>query len=240
MEIEEILAYFSACGIPLCTEKALQFKRYQDLIQQENRKINLTRIVQPQAILEEHFYDALAWLPTGRVQPATKLLDLGTGAGFPGMPLKIFLPSLKIHLVEATRKKIVFLNIVKQELKLKEVTLWQQRAEVLARGELRESFDWVTARALAPLAAALELALPFVRVGGCFWAWKGPAVYKELAQAKNILERCGGKLIDQIKYRLPRTHKERIILIFKKVTPADDCFPRRNGIPQKRPIFNKN
>ncbi|MGI5823140.1 MAG: 16S rRNA (guanine(527)-N(7))-methyltransferase RsmG [Dethiobacteria bacterium] len=240
MEVEEILTYFLACGIPLSAEKAFQFRQYMALIRQENRKLNLTRIILPQAILEEHFYDALAWLPAGRVQPAAKLLDLGTGAGFPGIPLKIVLPHLKIHLVEATRKKVLFLKKVKRALKLKKVTLWQQRAEVLARGELRESFAWVTARALAPLAAALELALPLVRVGGYFWAWKGPAVFRELTQAENILARCGGKLVDQVKYRLPQGNKERTILIFEKVAPAEECFPRRDGIPQKKPLFNKN
>ncbi|NLJ56782.1 MAG: 16S rRNA (guanine(527)-N(7))-methyltransferase RsmG [Firmicutes bacterium] len=240
MEIEQIMSYFSSCGLPLNTEKALQFRQYQALIRQENRKLNLTRILQPQAILEEHFYDALAWLPAGRLQPAARLLDLGTGAGFPGIPLKIVLPSLKMYLLEATRKKIIFLKKVIKELNLREVTLFQQRAEVLARGELRESFAWVTARALAPLAAALELALPLVRVGGFFWAWKGPAVFQELAQAEHILARCGGKLIDQFNYRLPQGNKERTILIFKKVAPAEDYFPRRDGIPQKRPLFNKN
>lgn len=229
---------FSVCSIPVDAEKAILLQQYQKLIRQENKKYNLTRILQPRAILEEHFCDALAWLQAGRTQAGTELLDLGSGAGFPGIPIKIFLPELKLYLLEAVRKKIIFLGKVVRELELKQVTLWQQRAEILARSDARESFPWVTARALAPLATALELALPLVRPGGYFWAWKGPAVFQELAVAEDILVRCGGKLVDQVKYRLPRSNKDRIILIFKKVAPAEDRFPRRNGMPQKRPFTN--
>ncbi len=238
MNIKEIRSVFSDCGFFLDERKALIFQHYLKILRQENEKYNLTRILDPQAILEEHFCDSLAGL-AGGAKKGTLLLDLGSGPGFPGVPIKIFLPEIKLYLVEAVRKKIIFLGKVVRELELKEVTLWQQRAEVLARGNARESFPWVTARAVAPLAVTLELALPLVQVGGNFWAWQGPKAFQELGRAGEILSRCGGKLVDVYPYRLPFCGKDRMIFIFEKVTKAEEQFPRRSGIPQKRPWFSK-
>ena len=238
MDVDEIKSVFSACGFALDEDKAFLFQRYLRMLRQENKKYNLTRILEPRAILEEHFCDSLAGLP---IKPAdeTRLLDLGSGAGFPGVPLKIFVPEIKLYLLEAVRKKIIFLDKVRRELKLKDVILWQQRAEDLGRGHYRESFNWVTARAVAPLVVILELALPLVQEGGFFCSWQGPKAIQELERAEDILLRCGGKLKDIQNYRLPFCGKSRVILIFKKVAKSEERFPRRSGIPQKRPWFNK-
>ncbi len=167
------------------------------------------------------------------------MLDLGSGAGFPGIPIKIFLPDIKLVLVEASVKKISFLELLVKELKLKDTILLQQRAEVMGRGREREKFPWVTARGVAPLPVLLEIALPMVKTGGYFWAFKGPMYHRELAVAEEILTLCGGQLVKKIDYRLPATKKDRIILIFKKQEKTDERFPRRAGIPQKRPWKNK-
>lgn len=239
MDINEIRSVFSACGFSLDEHKVFLFQRYLKLLRQENKKYNLTRILEPRAILEEHFCDSLAGLPV-QTKGDVCLLDLGSGAGFPGVPIKIMMPDTKLYLVEAVRKKIIFLGKVVRELELKEVILWQQRAEDLARDRYRESFSRVTARAVAPLAVILELALPLLRTGGCFYAWQGPKAFWELERAGDILQRCGGRLVDVHSYRLPISEKERVILTFKKVTKTEGRFPRRSGIPQKRPWFNKN
>ncbi len=237
MEIKAIKDVFAKYGIDLDDNQVILFQRYIKILQQENKKYNLTRIIEQAAIIEEHFYDSLYGL--GSEPYGEKLLDLGSGAGFPGIPIKILLPWIKLFLVEAAGKKVLFLKKVVRDLKLQEVTLWQQRAEYLARGEMREKFPWVVARAVAPLAVILELALPLVGVGGEFWSWQGPKGLQDLGRARDILLRCGGKLVDVKSYRLPDCGKDRMIFIIKKVNKAEEKFPRRDGIPQKRPWYNK-
>ncbi|NMB35322.1 MAG: 16S rRNA (guanine(527)-N(7))-methyltransferase RsmG [Firmicutes bacterium] len=239
MDVKEIKSVFSACGFSLDEDKVLLYQRYLRMLRQENKKHNLTRILEPRAILEEHFCDSLAGLFV-KPEKEVRLLDLGSGAGFPGVPLKIFVPEIKLYLLEAVRKKIIFLSRLVRELGLKNVTLWQQRAEDLGRSHYRENFTWVTARAVAPLAVILELALPLVQEGGIFCSWQGPKAFWELERAGDILLRCGGKLKNVRSYRLPFCGKKRLIMIFEKVAKTEGRFPRRSGIPQKRPWFNKN
>jgi len=232
MDIIEAAKFFN---LSLSPEQVVLFERYLKFLLQENEKYNLTRILDPEDILEEHFLDSLAGLKEAHDMTGPSLLDLGSGAGFPGLPLKIFLPHLKVTLLDSSRKKVDFLSLVIKDLDMKEVTPIHQRAEDLGRGGGREAYSWVTARALAPLVVTSEIALPLVSVGGFMWSLKGPAAFDELSEAEDIIKICGGKLVKTISYILPRTGKTRNILIFEKIKPTDSSFPRKAGIPQKRP-----
>jgi 16S rRNA (guanine527-N7)-methyltransferase len=235
LEALDIVEAAKSWSISLTKEQAILFEKFFKLLLQENQKFNLTRILQPEDILEEHFLDSLAGLKEGYEETGPFLLDIGSGAGFPGLPLKIFLPHLKVTLLDSSRKKVGFLQLAIKELELEEIEALHLRAEDLGRGGGREKYSWVTARALAPLAVIAEIGFPLVKVGGFLWALKGPAAFDELDEAEDIIRLCGGKLIKSISYDLPRTGKRRNILIFEKIKAADSSFPRKAGIPQKRP-----
>ncbi len=237
--ISDILSAAAYWDIDIREEQAALLLTYYQFLKQENSKYNLTSIIEPQAVLEEHFIDSLAGLCKGSRMTGEELLDLGSGAGFPGVPIKILHPALKLFLLESSGKKILFLTMLLQKLQLRDVTLLQLRAEDLGRGEGREKYSWVTARAVAPLAILIEIAMPLVKIGGYFWAFKGPNFNQELAEAEEILTYCGGTLVEIIHYKLPKSGKNRSILVFKKVAATNERFPRKAGIPQKRPIIKK-
>lgn len=239
LQAGEILEEALSWGINLEKKQAQLLHTYYELLLTENKKYNLTRIMEPQAILEEHFFDSLAGQRNAGGINSDQLLDLGSGAGFPGIPIKIYCPGLKLVLLESNAKKISFLKMVVEKLDLHNVDLLRVRAEDFGRGPGRERFSWVTARAVAPLVVLLELALPLVKIGGSFWAYKGPGYAQELLAAEDILLLCGGQLVKKIHYWLPKSHKERNILIFKKMQRANERFPRRAGIPQKRAMIKK-
>lgn len=239
LSVNDILREAAVWGFSLDEQKAVLFMKYYDILLQENQRYNLTRITRPESVLEELFFDSLAGFLKAKNTIVEDLLDLGSGAGFPGIPLKIYFPDLKLSIVDASQKKIGFLRFLIRELELSGITLIHKRAEDLGRGPGREKYSWVTARALAPLPVAAELALPLLKKGGYFWAFKGPSAFSELNKAKEIVRRCGGKHTDTISYRLPGSKKERIILIFSKVNETEKIFPRRAGIPKKRPLDKK-
>ncbi|HHU76856.1 MAG TPA: 16S rRNA (guanine(527)-N(7))-methyltransferase RsmG [Firmicutes bacterium] len=240
MQIEWIIKEAAQWKIELSPEQGLLFEKYYRILTYYNQKFNLTRITGKNEILEEHFLDSLAGFSLGLEKAGEELLDLGSGAGFPGLPIKIFLPDLQLHLVDSRRKKILFLRKAVRELELKKITFLQKRAEELGQGEGREKYGWVTARALAPLNVAVELALPLIKIGGYFWAFKGQGFKAELREAEKIIEKCGGRLQKTITYTLPHAKKKRSLLLFKKVQHTDDRFPRKAGLPQKRPVVSQN
>ena len=236
MKIQDTLA---AYGITINEQQAKQFLIYYQFLAEENKKYNLTRICAEQDVLHSHFVDSLQGVAMKGEYPSVELLDLGSGAGFPGIPLKIYYPPLRLYLLEASGKKIAFLQMLAEKLNLQDVHYLPVRAEEWGRGEGREAFSWVTARAVAPLVVLAELALPLLNVGGYFWAFKGPDLTNEMKEAKDIIAACGGILHDVISYLLPGEGKQRSVLIFKKIRVTDARFPRRPGIPQKRPFRSK-
>ncbi len=236
MDRWEIIRAAEACGIFLNEGQAELFVQYYRLLQTENKKYNLTRICGEEAVMYDHFIDSLWGAATAGGCPANELLDLGSGAGFPGVPLKIFCPQVKLYLLEASHKKHAFLQLLTHSLGLTEVMIIKERAEEMGRGEKREAYRWVTARAVASLPVLAELALPLLRLGGYFWAYKGPSSGTELKEAEQIISRCGGVLREEISYLLPHQGKKRCILVFEKVKAAEQRFPRRAGVPQKRPF----
>lgn len=210
------------------TNAELLFDEYLNELIEWNKKFNLTAITDPAEIRRKHFHDSLTIL---KILPLSceKVIDVGAGAGFPGLPLKIACPDIKLTLLEATKKKVEFLDHIIKTLKLKDTEAVWARAEDYAR-EHREIFDLAVARAVADLRVLAELCLPLVRVGGLFVTWKEEEIDAEVAAAQKAIGLLGGRL-REIK-KLPR----RSLVIIAKATPAPPAYPRRAGLAKKRPL----
>lgn len=191
------------------------------------------------AIYRRHFGESLALLVAledAGIELST-LIDIGTGAGFPGLPMKVARPDLDVTLVEATGKKARFLETMVDELQLEGVRVLQARAEDLGReSDLREAFALAVARTVAPLPVLLELTLPFVRVGGYLAAPKGSAAPREISESANALSELGGEIVSTAPLDLPIEGPTPTLVLVKKVAPIPDRYPRRAGIPNKRPL----
>ncbi|MCZ7570910.1 MAG: 16S rRNA (guanine(527)-N(7))-methyltransferase RsmG [Ardenticatenaceae bacterium] len=228
-------------GAPLSDEQLAQFARFGELLLEWNERLNLTAIVEPQEVVTKHFMDSLSVLavlrpPLAAAPPA--VIDVGTGGGFPGIPLKIARPEWRVTLLEATRKKTGFLAMVVRELGLEGVTIvWGRAEEVAHEPGQREVYDAAVARAVAELAALAELCLPFVRLGGQFVAQKGARVDEEVDRASRALELLGGRLVAIERLEVPGlVGEERALVAIKKVAPTPAKYPRRAGMPVKRPL----
>ncbi len=206
-----------------------------------NQQRNLTTIIDPAGIRIKHFLDSLccvlALRAAGAVLPNLKVVDVGSGAGFPGLPLKIVFPALHMTMVEATRKKCEFIEHVVQLLQLKGVTVLHARAEEIGRTAAhRERYDWAIARAVAPLPALLEYLLPLVRIGGFCLAQKGSTAAAEAQQAGTALAVLGGRLQQLLPVELPGVVEPRCLVLVAKQAAAPAKYPRRAGLPAKRPL----
>lgn len=223
-------------GINLPPGSAPLFSLYYELLVSGNRKANLTRILEPRQVMIKHFVDSLALLSwsDGFAGP---LLDVGSGAGLPGIPLKIARPELEVRLLDSARKRVDFLRAAAGQLGLSGLEVVYGRAEELARQEgYRDSFSLVVSRALAPLPVLLELCLPFVRPGGRFVAYKGPDAVQELSAAGPALDALGALAEETFPYSLPGACGERCLLVFVKTAVTSARYPRRAGLPEKRPL----
>lgn len=232
----DLASLASKQGISLPADATIRFARYYELLVEVNKKVNLTRITQPREVMIKHFLDSLellAWCPS----VGGTLLDMGSGAGFPGIPLKIARPDLPVVLLESSRKKADFLKSAVALLELAGVKVLQARAEDLARrDEYRDSFALVVSRAVARLPVLLELCLPLTLPGGIFVAYKGPEAEKEAAEAGRALMELRARLNGLYRYSLPEDFGERTLLFFAKEGPTPDPYPRKAGIPEKRPL----
>lgn len=223
-------------GIRLTPREVELFQRYGRELAVWNRRINLSAISDAEGVLRKHFLDSLAILPYLPEQ-AENLADVGSGAGFPGVPLKIARAELEVVLLESVGKKTEFLRHVVRALELSGVTVRQERAEAAGRDPaLREAFAVVTGRAVAPLPVLAELALPLVRVGGVFLAPKGPAVQDELKAATRALAVLGGEVESVKEFELPYEAGRRSLVLVRKVAPTPAAYPRPAGRPAKRPL----
>ena len=228
-----INGYCAQIGLSLSEKQQRQLVRYAEFLVEYNQKVNLTAITEPCEMAIKHFVDSISL--TTAVKPAGKLLDLGTGAGFPGMVMKVLFPELKVTLMDSVGKKIEFLRQLAVELDA-EVSLLCGRAEDFAkRPELREQFDVVTARAVAALPTLCEYCLPFVRVEGVFASMKGAAYAEELQQAAHAIEVLGAKTVSQHPLELPDGSKRGIIVI-KKISHTSTQYPRNSGQISKKPL----
>ncbi|QPJ86456.1 16S rRNA (guanine(527)-N(7))-methyltransferase RsmG [Sarcina sp. JB2] len=224
-------------GMNFDEDKYNKFITYKNLLQEWNEKINLTAITEDEEVIKKHFIDCIKAFSENQFKEAKTLIDVGTGAGFPGLPIAIMREDLNITLLDSLNKRVNFLNIVKNSLNLTNVTTIHSRAEDGARNkELREKFDIATSRAVANMAVLSEFCLPYVKVGGYFIALKGPAITDELNDAKNAIGTLGGKLIEVIEVSVEGTDLKHNLVIIKKVKETPKTYPRKAGSITKKPI----
>ncbi|MCB8942260.1 MAG: 16S rRNA (guanine(527)-N(7))-methyltransferase RsmG [Ardenticatenaceae bacterium] len=222
-------------GLTLSDEQLDQFAVYQRLLLAWNERMNLTAVRQPNEIQERHFLDSLTCATvTGDLGGCT-LIDVGTGAGFPGMPLKILFPKMQLVLVDSVAKKTQFLQAVAAELGLAGVQIVAERGEVLGQSAAhRERYDWVVARGVATLRVLVEYLLPLARVGGHVLAQKGSGVEEEVAAAQTAVHTLGGAAAEI--YPVQLLHREHYLVKVAKVRATPGVYPRRVGVPGKRPL----
>lgn len=205
-----------------------QFMTYASLLREWNEKMNLTAVTDPDGIAIKHFLDSILPLYHIDFSKIDTIADIGTGAGFPGLPIKIMMPEKKLVLVDSLNKRINFLNHVAEELNLNDITCIHGRAEELGhKRELRESFDAVVSRAVANMTVLCEYCLPFVKAGGCFIALKSDNADQELSDAKAMIGNLGGTVEDVISAPLPMSDITRKLIIIRKTGETDKKFPRR-------------
>lgn len=236
--MEEILTSgFAALGLPLTGEALAGYRRYYELLEERNRVMNLTAITGETDAARLHFLDCAALLTAVEFREK-RVIDVGTGAGFPGVPLKLAEPSIRLTLLDSLGKRVQFLEETAAALGLSDVETVLSRAEE-APEELRERFDIATARAVTRLDLLCELCLPFVAVGGVFAAMKGPDPEEELAGAQAAVEALGGRVRDVVRYTIPGTDVTHTAVIIEKTAPTPGKYPRRWAKMQKEPIGQK-
>ena len=233
MKFEEILKEYN---IDINPEQINQFEIYKKLLLEWNEKINITRITEAQEIYIKHFLDSLTLINTGLIKEGKSLIDIGTGGGFPGLPLKIMYPGLKISLMDSLNKRIIFLQEVIKELNLKNIEAVHGRAEEYGRKEdYREKFDLVTNRALANMSSRAEDSLPFVKKDGYCIDMKGSEYKEEVKEAKNAIDILGGKIVDIKEIKLPGEILHSLIIV-EKIRETPKKYPRAGGKPRTQPL----
>ncbi len=232
--IEDFIRKASQLGIHISEENANLYYQYMELLLEWNEKMNLTAITEPHEIILKHFIDSITALPY--IPDNSKVLDIGTGAGFPGIPLKI-LNDNSYTLIDSLNKRIVFLQEVIKKLKLTNIELIHARAEEYARNkEKREKFQVVIARAVASLNILVEYMLPMLQIGGIAICMKGSQIEEEIENAKNAIEILGGRLEKVEQFELPESNIGRTIIVIKKIKSTPNIYPRKAGIPTKKPL----
>lgn len=234
---EEFRKQLLAEDVALTDQQMAQFDTYFHLLVEWNEKMNLTAITEEKEVYLKHFYDSLLVGLKMALNPQAAICDVGSGAGFPSIPLKILYPELSVTIVDSLKKRITFLQELTDQLGLTNVHLYHDRAETFGQNPaFREQFDYVTARAVARLNVLAELCLPLVKKDGYFLALKAAKSDEELQEAKPAIAQLGGKFIEEKTMALPLSGDERHLLVIqkKKVTPKK--YPRKPGLPNKQPI----
>lgn len=224
-------------NLPLSDQQKEQFERYFELLVEWNEKINLTAITDKDEVYLKHFYDSIAPILQGLIPNETiKLLDIGAGAGFPSLPMKILYPQLDVTIIDSLNKRINFLQLLAQELDLDDVHFYHGRAEDFAQDKsFRAQYDFVTARAVARMQVLSELTIPYLKIGGKLLALKASNAPEELTEAKNALNLLFSKVEDNLSYTLPNGDP-RYITIVEKKKETPNKYPRKAGMPNKRPL----
>ena len=224
-------------GLSLSAVQLEQFDTYYKLLIEWNQKMNLTAITAPDEAAVKHMIDSLTCYDAGRFSPEITVIDVGTGAGFPGLPLKIFEPTIRLTLLDSLNKRVKFLETVVTELGLKDVTCIHGRAEESARDKkLREHFDAAVSRAVAQLPVLLEYTLPFVKKGGFVAALKGLKYQEEAAAATKAIEILGGGNVTIEPKILPGLADKRACIYIEKIKETPKQYPRKAGTPEKNPL----
>ena len=232
--ISAITEYSSSIKVVLSEEQKIMFYNYMNILLEWNQKINLTTITKPEDIIIKHFIDSLTVLKYIKNEKIN-IIDIGTGAGFPGIPIKIANDLNNITLLDSLNKRIVFLQNVINELKLKDIVAVHSRAEEYIKLEKREIYDIAVSRAVANMSTLLEYLLPYVKINGICICMKGPNIEEELENSKKALSILGGKVVNIDNFELPDGSKRNIIIV-KKVKNTPMKYPRINNKPLKEPI----
>jgi 16S rRNA (guanine527-N7)-methyltransferase len=229
--------FLELTGTALTEDQLNAAHRYADLLVEWNQKISLTSITDSEGIRIKHFLDSFSCRQVMDGTAVNRVIDVGTGAGFPGLPLKLLYPQMHLSLVDSVAKKTSFLTDAVKKLQLSDVTVITERAEVLGQMSLhREEYDWALARAVAGMQVLVEYLLPLVKVGGYLLAQKGETAEMELSEAETAIQTLGGETHSITEVNLPGVGDQRFLVVIKKVIPTPGKFPRRVGIPSKRPL----
>lgn len=233
--LEKFEQGLESLGIVLSDAQKQQFMDYYEFLVETNKVMNLTAITEFDEVIEKHFLDSLSLCKVYDLDRKVKILDMGTGAGFPGIPLKIAFPELEIVLADSLNKRIKFLQEVIERLGLSDITALHARAEELGRDKnYREQFDLCVSRAVANLSSLSEYCIPFVKEGGKFISYKSGEIEEEVDQAKKAIKLLGGKIEDVYKFDLYEQKRSFVIISKEKKTPK--TYPRKAGTPTKEPI----
>jgi 16S rRNA (guanine527-N7)-methyltransferase len=237
MKPEEFYDRLADLGFLLTDRQKEQYERYFELLVEWNEKINLTAITDKDEVYLKHFYDSIAPILQGLIEnQPIRLLDIGAGAGFPSLPMKILFPELDVTIIDSLNKRINFLHLLAEELGLSGVHFYHGRAEDFAQDKaFRAQFDIVTARAVARMQVLSELTIPYLKVGGRLLALKASNAPEELEEAKNALNLLFSKVEDNLQYELPNGDPRYITLVEKK-KETPNKYPRKAGMPNKRPL----
>lgn len=224
-------------GIVLNRKQNEQFHRYYELLVEWNKVMNLTGITEFEQVNTKHFIDSLAVVKVIDMKKIETIIDIGTGAGFPGIPLKIAFPHLKIVLLDSLNKRIKFLNTVIDELGLEGIETLHGRAEEYAKKEnYREKFDLCVSRAVANLSTLSEYCIPYIRIGGIFISYKSGDIDEEINLAKKAVKILGSDIKETIKLQLPETEISRAFIKIQKEESTNKKYPRKAGLPSKDPL----
>ena len=237
MKPEEFYVRLADLVFPLTDRQKEQYERYFELLVEWNEKINLTAITEKDEVYLKHFYDSIAPILQGLIEnQPIRLLDIGAGAGFPSLPMKILFPELDVTIIDSLNKRINFLHLLAEELGLSGVHFYHGRAEDFAQDKaFRAQFDIVTARAVARMQVLSELTIPYLKVGGRLLALKASNAPEELEEAKNALNLLFSKVEDNLQYELPNGDP-RYITVVEKKKETPNKYPRKAGMPNKRPL----
>ena len=236
-DTKQFLSDLKQFNLELTDEQLHQFLKYYEMLVTWNEKMNLTAITQYDEVMKKHFVDSLSLIKAMDLSKEIPVIDVGTGAGFPGLPLKIAFPNLKITLLDSLNKRINFLNVVISELGLTGVEAIHGRAEDFAKNDsYREKYELCVSRAVANLSTLSEYCLPFVKVGGKFISYKSEKIVEELQNSGRAISILGGEIEKQVEFELPGSDIYRNLFVINKVKCTPKKYPRKAGLPAKEPL----
>lgn len=235
--VDFLKEYIQKIGIELSQDKIDKLIKYYELLVEKNKVMNLTAITEYKDVVIKHFADSLSIIKAVNMSDVTNIIDIGTGAGFPGMVLKIVFPDVKITLLDSLNKRVNFLNEVIAELQLKDINAIHGRAEDYAHNDTyREKYDLCVSRAVANLSTLSEYCIPYVKVGGKFVSYKAGECEEEINNAKKAVNMLGGKIEETVDFILPETDISRTFVVIDKLRNTSVKYPRKSGLPSKEPL----
>lgn len=225
------------CGVDFDENKYNKFMQYKDIMKEWNQKVNLTSITEDDEIIKKHFIDSIKIFKFSPIKNANSIIDVGTGGGLPGIPIKILFPETRVILLDSLNKRVNFLNNVISELDLKNIETIHGRAEDFAQDrKYREKFDFAVSRAVANLSVLSEYCIPYVKVNGYFIALKGPSVSEEINESKNAIKKLGGNIKEIIEVKIEDTDLEHNLVVISKNSNTSVIYPRKAGTANKNPL----